>query len=52
MQATSMPLRNVLCAGQVLTLVAMEPPVTVSGSGTSGGHIRDAKARGVLLELC
>jgi len=28
---------------QVLTLVAMEPPTTVSGSGVSGRYIRDSK---------
>ncbi len=28
---------------QVLSLVAMEAPVTVSGSGNSGNHIRDNK---------
>ena len=28
---------------QVLTLVAMEPPITVSGSGNSGQYIRDSK---------
>jgi len=30
---------------QVLTLVAMEPPVTVAGSGCSGNHIRNAKVQ-------